>query len=185
MLKNPITIIGINPGARYLGLAVFVGPELREWRIKAFNGTWSPAKMKKIERMFTRYLDRYKPNAIAMKKLHPSRSSSRLNRLVDVVKRIAKQKRIKLREYPVCEVESSLSNGETINKKKMAELVALQNPVLLHEFKREGMHKNPYHIRMFEAVALAMKGFYEEDSEKPSKPKKKKLSLLGKNAHLP
>ena len=45
MINEPVRIIGINPGTRYLGIAVFIGPEPREWRIKIFNGKWSKEKM--------------------------------------------------------------------------------------------------------------------------------------------
>ena len=38
MVKKIITIIGINPGTRYLGISVFHGSELRDWRVKVVQG---------------------------------------------------------------------------------------------------------------------------------------------------
>ncbi|MEM2146702.1 MAG: hypothetical protein QW279_15170, partial [Candidatus Jordarchaeaceae archaeon] len=54
-----------------------------------------------------------------------------------------------------------LSPKEKINKKQMAELVASEYPFLFHLFEKEKKNKNPYAIRMFEAIALGLRYFYQ------------------------
>ncbi|MCU0597486.1 MAG: hypothetical protein MUC98_18755, partial [Desulfobacterota bacterium] len=63
------TILGINQGTRYLGLAVFSGTVLLDWSVKTLKGKWSKTKLKKAMSLIKRLIDHYKPSAIAMKRL--------------------------------------------------------------------------------------------------------------------
>jgi hypothetical protein len=45
--------------------------------------------------------------------------------------------------------------GSKLNKRKLAELLAAMYPALVYDFQREAENRNPYRVRMFEAVALA------------------------------
>jgi len=147
-------IIAINPGTRYLGIAVFEGPELLDWRVKVFKGKWSKEKSKKVIMVIRSFIERYEPDVLAIKKLHRSRSSADLNQLVSKIKQLSKRKGLKVYQYSIKEVESFFILEGKANKKKLAELVTLRYPELTHEFNKEKTHKNLYHIKMFEAVAL-------------------------------
>lgn len=160
MSKKPIITLGVNPGARYLGLAVFCGPELREWRVRALNGRWSKAKLNKAVKIVAEMIGRYDPDALAIKKLHPSRSSQNLNRLAARIKALAKRKKIKVCEYSIQDLEAIFSPQDRINRKRLAEIIVARYPALYHELNQEQSHKNPYHARMFEAVALVAAGYY-------------------------
>lgn len=154
MPKKPLTIIGINPGTRYLGICVLSGSELRDWRIKALKGKWSKEKMEKIKGIVSGLIKCYEPDALAIKKLNPNRSSLNLNMLVAGTLELAKRKGLKVLRYSIKDIEAFFSD-ERINKKKLAEIIASQHPVLFNELNKEKTQRNPYYIRMFEAVALA------------------------------
>lgn len=154
MTKKPLKIIGINPGTRYLGIAVFQETELLDWRIKVFKGKWSKEKISKILEILNEYTELYEINTISLKRLHPSRSSKNLKLLVSRIKALAKRNGIKVHQYSIKELEKFFLNDEKLNKKNLAEKIALEYPVLNHEFEKENSHKNPYFIKMFEAVAL-------------------------------
>ena len=68
MDKKPLKILGLNPGTRYLGMAVFQGPELRDWGVKTFKGQWSKEKLKKIKEIVSDLISRYDLNTLAIKK---------------------------------------------------------------------------------------------------------------------
>ncbi len=164
MVKKIITIIGINPGTRYLGISVFHGSELRDWRVKVVQGQQSKEKIGRAMKIVSSFIEEYKPNALAIKRIHPSKSSVNLNKLVTKIKESSKRKKIKVYEYSIKELEAFfLPEGKT-NKKKMTEIIASKYPVLSNEFNRERKRKNPYHIRMFEAVALGSICFYQLDN---------------------
>ena len=154
MYKKPVTILGINPGTKYMAVAVFRESDLREWSVKVFKGKWSTEKMKKILTVIDEIISRYGVTTLTVKKLHPARTSRQLNLLVKKMKDMAKRRKLKVREYSIKQLEQSLCPGEKGNKKKLAEKVVREYPILINEFEKEKHHKNPYYMRLFEAVAL-------------------------------
>ena len=163
MLKRPLKIIGINPGSKCLGLAIFQESDLRYWGINTLKGKGSKEKIKKTREILSDLFLRYDIGALAIKKLHPSRSSKNLNRLAAEIKGFSKRKGLRVYEYSLKDLEEFFYPKERINKKKLSEIIAAMYPALLHELKKEKTHKNPYHIRMFEAVALASTCFHQLD----------------------
>lgn len=110
--------------------------------------------MKKILRTISRRVDQHDINALAIKKLHRSRSSQNLKLLARRIKDLARRRRIKVYEYSIKEMEAAILPDEKANKKIMAEKTVSRYPVLYNEFNRETNSRNPYYIRLFEAVAL-------------------------------
>jgi RNase H-fold protein (predicted Holliday junction resolvase) len=155
MTIKRLKIIGINPGTRYLGIAIFQDSELLDWRIKVFKEKWSKEKAKKILEILNEYIDLYALNTIALKKLHPSRRSQNLARLVTRIKEISKRKGIKVYQYSIKDLEEFFIEEDKLNKKNLAEAIVSENPVLFHELLKEKSNKNIYYIRVLEAVALA------------------------------
>ena len=154
MPKKITKILAINPGTRYLGIAVFEGPELLDWRVKVIKGKWSKEKQQKTLAVARLFIDQYETDVLAIKKLHRSRSSANLNLLVSRIKQVSKRKGLRIHQYSIKDVESFFFPGVKSNKNKLAETITLKYPFLLHEFNKENANKNSYHIRVFEAVAL-------------------------------
>jgi len=75
---------------------------------------------------------------------------------------LAVKKKIKIYEYSIKELEEILLNEGKHNKKTLAEKMVSDYPFLIHELEKEKSHKNPYHLRMFEAVALGAACFQEQ-----------------------
>jgi len=162
MRKEPLRIIGINPGTRYLGLGVFQDRSLFDWRIKLLDGKWSKKKSDKAIDVISEYIELYALNTIALKKLHPAHSSKNLRLLVSRIKALARRKKIKVYQYSIKELEEFFLIDERHNKKTLAEKMVSDYPCLIHELEKEKAHKNknPYHLRMFEAVALGAACFH-------------------------
>ena len=156
MNRRPLKIIGINPGTRYLGIAVLDGSELLDWRIKALEGKWSGEKIQKAIGIISELLDRYEPNVLAIKKLHLSRRSENLLRLTNKIKDFAQRKKLKVYQYSIKEIENILIEGKKLNKRNLTKVIVSEYPVLLQELQKEKRNKNPYFVRMFEAVALGI-----------------------------
>jgi len=163
MPKRSLRIIGINPGSKYLALAIFKGSDLRYWAIKVLKGKWSKEKVEKTKEILSDLINRYDLNALAIKKLHRSRSSPNLNKLVAKIREFSRRRKMRVYEYSIKDAEIFFSPEERINKKKLAEITASEYPALFHELNKEKNHKNPYHIRMFEAVAFASVCFHQLD----------------------
>ena len=163
MPKNPLKIIGINPGTRYLGIAIFQDSELRDWGVKNFRGKWSKEKKEKIINTILSLIKQYEPSILALKKLHPSRSSQNLRYMVAKIKEFSKRKGLKVYQYSIKDLENFFLPEEKTNKKKLTKILTSEYPDLFHDLNREKNNKNPYYIRMFEAVALASICFHRLD----------------------
>jgi len=162
MLKETLRIIGINPGTRYLGLAIFQDWNLIDWRIKNLEGKWSTKKIDKVISALKEQIELYDLNAIALKRVHPAVSSKNLRKLIDRIKSLAAQKRIKVYQYSIKEVEGILLAEGRHNKKSLAQKMSADYPVLIYELEKEKTNKNPYRMKMFEAVALGAACFQKE-----------------------
>jgi len=155
MNRKPLRIIGINPGTRYLGIAVLDGSELLDWRIKTLEGRWSEEKIKKAIGVVSELIERYELDVLAIKKLHPSRRTENLLRLSDKIKNFARLKKLKVFQYSIKDIEKSYIVDEKLNKRNLFEALVKFYPELYPELKKEQSYKNPYHTRIIEAVALA------------------------------
>jgi hypothetical protein len=156
MLKKPFNILAINPGTRYLGIAFFNDTELREWGIKVIKG-------KKTEGLLLELINRFSINVVTLKKLHPSRTSPALRTLVSSIGQIAKGHNLPLYDFSIGEIKEELLTPDQKNKTALMQEVALRHPFLFQEMQREEKNRNPYLIRMFEAIALGIVCFNRLD----------------------
>jgi hypothetical protein len=163
MLKKPPIILGVNPGARYIGIAVLSGPELRDWGVKVINGKWSTGKMGKALSVVSGLIKQHEPAVLAVKDLHPSRSSPNLIRMVSRIQEIARRKGILVCRYSIEDMKTFFFPEDCRNKRELADKIASEYPALLNDLGKEKSSKNPYHVRMFEAVALALICFHNID----------------------
>lgn len=154
MYHEPLRILAVNPGGRYLGIAAFRGPELLDWGVKSVSGDTLRQRLAAASDILLDLTNQYKPDALAIKALHDNRSSPRLDRLIEQIEELARRKKIKLRRYSIQALKDLLCPGAKINKRKLAEHLVAMYPALAYDLEREKEHKNPYRVRMFEAVAL-------------------------------
>jgi len=153
MLK-PIKIIGISPGTRYMGFAIFYGSDLRDWGIKNIAGKRPEDRRNKALSVISGLIGHHRTNVLSIKELHPSRSSLNLDRLVSEIKAVSKRNGLRIYQYSINDMESFFCPDERANKKGMIESVVSRYPTLFHELNKEQANINPYYVRMFEAVGL-------------------------------
>lgn len=139
-----------------MGIAILKGSDLLDWGVKVVSGKWSERKLEKIRTMASRLIEEHEPDALAMKKLHPSRSSQNLARLSKEIEELAGENHLRIRRYSLREMGEFYAPGQRISKKRIAGYACSTYPVLLRVLHNEHSHNNPYHIKMFEAVALGV-----------------------------
>lgn len=137
-----------------MGFAVFQGPELRDWGVKVSNGPWSKEKMEKLKKIVLELMEQYKPDVLAIKKLHSSRCSPDLIKFTNELKRLFLKINLSVCEYSLDSVKALLATEQRINKIQLAEILSEHYPHLYPELEKEFANKNLYHTRMFEAVAV-------------------------------
>jgi len=156
MKNNKTTILTINPGTRYLGIAVFEGTDLIDWGIKVIDGKSSSDKLRKAIGIVSSLVIQYQPEAIVMKQTHHSRTSLLLEELCRNLRRLSEDYNIPLQSYSIEEIGEFYGGGTKICSALVAEQICSQYPALSRLFSRERNSSNHYHSRMFEAVALGI-----------------------------
>lgn len=156
-----------------MGYALLQSSELRDWGIKAVKGKWTAEKKKKIGCKCQAFIDEWNPDYVAIKKLHPARSSPALKEQIAELKQICRTRQIPVYEYPIEYLEEVILS-EKFNKKNLVETLFEQYPVLFSEMAKEriifsqmekkGSDKKIYHTRMFEALAAAHVCFDQIDN---------------------
>jgi Holliday junction resolvasome RuvABC endonuclease subunit len=161
MLK-PHTILGISPGTRTIGIAIWSNNHLSQWQIKAFKGSWGESKQRDILYSVKTIIDGYGITDLAIKKQDVAYISPALQQLVSEIQLMAKRKEVKIKVYTLTELKRFCSDDRKLTKAQMIRFVAEKNPVLHYEYNKEQKNRNPYYAKMFEAIIAAMlykKGF--------------------------
>lgn len=161
--------MGINPSTGCLGFAFLREANLEDWGVKVVKGKWSGSKKRKVLSLVDGFMQRFEPDVLALKRLHPSRSSAHLNALVREIKARARARQIGVREYSIDAMEQFFCSGKRKNKKVLAQAVACDYPVLYRELGKEKVNRHPYHIAVFEAVALGALCFYQVEANHKKK----------------
>lgn len=153
-LKNK-PILGISLGTHHVGIAVISDSNLLYWRTRKFKGAWSPQRLEKILSLIWYIARRYNITAIAVKVPPNGHLSKGLKELVLAISKTASEHNVDLKPYRIQELKQFLSK-KSLNKKALMLLVCNKYPFLERNYHRELSNRQPYHIKMFEAVLAAM-----------------------------
>ncbi len=156
MVKEPLRILAINPGSRYIGFAAFRGPELIDWGVRVVSAQTPRGEVRAAGRIIAETLERFQSDVLAVKRLHASRTSPSLDRLTDSMMKLSRLRKVQVRQYSIAQLKSDLCPGTKSNKRRLTAEVAALYPVLIRFMQKELGNRNPYYIRMFEAVALGI-----------------------------
>lgn len=139
-----------------MGFAAFRGPELLDWGVRVISAKTPRGGIRVANQIVKHSIERFQPDTLALKRLHSSRSSSALDRLTDSICQIARIRKIKIHQYSITELKKTLCSETKSNRRRLATEVSAAYPVLSHELQKEIGNRNPYYLRMFEAVALGI-----------------------------
>lgn len=156
MNQDSSIILAVNPGTKYIGLAVFQVPDLAYWGVRVLKGKWSEKKLKSAEATLMNLINHYHVDTLVLKKFDSFRSSPNLDCLIQSVKNLARKRKIGIHAYSVADLKKSFVTGTRANKMTIAALAIARYPFLSSELEREKKRKHPYSLRMFEAVVAGM-----------------------------
>jgi len=149
-------ILGINPGSRSLGLAVLKYGVLADCRVKGFKEKWSTSKLDKLMIALTRFIQKHKITALALKKTHHSRSSKALESVVLSIERYAKRNKLMVCSYSIDEIKEYIGNEQNLSILQLSGQITLSKNEVLSEFNVHVRNRNKYYLTMFEAVVLSL-----------------------------
>lgn len=153
-LKNK-PVLGISLGTHHVGIAVVSDTNLLYWRTRKFKGAWSPQRLEKILSLIWSTARRYDITAIAVKVPPRGHLSKGLKELVLAIGTTTSEHNVDLKPYRIQELKQFLSK-KSLNKKALMLLVCNKYPFLERNYHQELANRQPYHIKMFEAVLAGM-----------------------------
>lgn len=148
-------ILGISPGTRVIGLAVIRNGELIEWKVKTFKEKWSWEKRKQILSTIDQICLYHSASVLVLKKVDPLRSSRQLDKLIAGILSQAERSHIKTMRYSLADLDYDIRTGKKQTKDNVAAQVTDKRPELRKEYLHARNCNKEYHMKMFEAVALA------------------------------
>ena len=149
-------IIAVNPGWRHTGIALFRGWELDDWMVKSLRRRTVDEVYFDMTGILDDLVDTNGSEVLAIKRLHPARSSENLRELTRRLKVWAARKGLLVCEYSIKEIETFLLSSGRLNKTRLMEEAAARYPILYSELEKERRCKSHYFDRLFEVIALGI-----------------------------
>lgn len=150
-----ITILGISPGTRTIGIAVLKDYDLIEWQVKTYRGRWTKEKLKLIIGSLEKLCDHFRIDGVALKETSPLRSSSGLILLTKSILDVAHKKNLTASLYTLDDLKRGSSSTWKHTKDELMEFITEKYAVLRKEYLKERNSLRPYYLKMFEAIAAA------------------------------
>lgn len=154
-MKGHQTILGISPGTRVTGIAIFYDTELIEWKVKTLRGRWNSEKLKRLILFMRKTIDRYAARSMVVKILQESKSSAGLKTLIASLRDLAQEKHCSYYTCTLKDLKTLYKGFEVNNKRELVEAVVGKHPELGLIRDKENRSKYRYYTKMFEAIACA------------------------------
>lgn len=135
---------------------MFEDDELIDWRVRGVRIAGAQARLDYTMSLIDNLIEQHRPVVLALKKLHPRRSSPMLDQLVKCVSALARKRHIRLYHLSIAEMGRCLVKARRVNKRLLCEKAVAVYPSLARELDAERVARNPYHVRVLEAVVLGM-----------------------------
>ncbi len=155
MSTNKSTILGISPGTRTIGMAIYKGKELADYKVKAFCASWSENKYSRILETIQEAITSNEITCIAMKIQRGYKSSSGLMKVVEGIMELAVRFGIQVKTYLIEDLHKycSFNSAPCQNKSILASYILCKYPELIREYRKCCSTGALYYIKIFEAVA--------------------------------
>jgi len=158
MFKHNTKILAIDPGTRYIGIALLEGKELVYHGVRVIKAESPHEKLREGKKIILRLIKDFRPDVLAVERAFFGRScsSSLLNVLVDKIETIGRGERLKVVSYAPNTVRKFICKDGWADKKALSEVIVSRYPELKVYLTQDKAWKERYHQNMFDAVALGL-----------------------------
>lgn len=162
VIKNK-RILAIDPGTRYIGIAVLDGTQLAYYGVKSLPRRKSQHEVLKEARKIIRSLiDDFKPMALVVEKTFfaNDRNGTLLNAFADEIGKIGRRNRLSVRALAANTVRKIVCKDGTATKQEVAKAIVSLFPELSPYLSSDRRWKERFYYNMFDAVALGVAALY-------------------------
>jgi Holliday junction resolvasome RuvABC endonuclease subunit len=161
---EPVTLLAVDPGARYMGVAFFVGGALIRAHVENVHkpGMDRKATIRRAENVIAGWIDDYQPAMIAIEQPHfaQARHSPSLNRIIKALTRLAARRAIGVRLYSPATVRRFVCRTGRPTRLAVARVIATERFPWLHPYyekeRQRSWWRKHYWTSMFDAIALGL-----------------------------
>lgn len=147
-------ILGISIGTRNVGLAVIRLRKLTDYRIRTFEGKWTPTKCDSIWTVVETLIKQNGITDITVKMPPPSHCSEGIDELIGGIQELARWFHIEVHQCTIQDIKLPYADSKKCNKKVMVAALIEKYPQLKTKLNN-GKRVQPYNAKLFEAVACA------------------------------
>ncbi len=157
--KKPLRILAIDPGSRYLAVAIFENYHLIYSGVKTIKNPNIQELLQKASEIIAELIFTYQPNLVALEKICfvQCQDSRKLRMIIRQIKRVIQKMQLDYLEYTPVFVRQQLCQQEKATKYKTFQILAARYPELVIKLGTEKLGKDKYWDQLFDAVAL---GYY-------------------------
>lgn len=151
-------ILAINPGVRYMGVAVFENNQPVYWAVKGIRMNQSAKKrIEQAKRITQNLIDYYQPEMLAIEKplSHWIKQSKLLDKIILAVKNTAKGNKMMVKEFTPEEVRKGICGNSKATREELAEILLLKYPDLKNVLNEKKI-KDRYGGHLAGAVILGI-----------------------------
>lgn len=159
MQKRKNKILAIDPGTRYIGVAVFNGKELSYYDVKTIQQRKSPHELltegRKIIRML---LEDFRPETLVVEKTMFAniKGSATLNKFTDEIIKIGRKRRLRTHTLSANTVRKRICGNGWASKQDVAREIVARFPELKPYASSDRRWKEEFFYNMFDAVAVGV-----------------------------
>lgn len=158
MSKPPPRILAIDPGTRYMGVAVLDGPRLLYYGVKTFRGSWpADGLLHATRKAVLGLIVDHRPTVLAYEKTFyvQSQNSVLLQAQEAEIARLGRARGLRVVGYLPSHVRRLLCGYGRATKEDVADVLAGRFPELAEYRRSNDAVRERYWSNMFDAVAVA------------------------------
>lgn len=154
-----LTILAIDPGTRFMGVAALRGDALVHHGVAILTATGAPhQRLAELRCLVLGLIREFHPTVLAVESAFfgRDRSTALLNLLVDEIRSIARKRGLAVRSFAPTAVKKALCGNGMATKREVALAVLERYPELAAYFDQGSARRRRYHGNMFDAVAVGI-----------------------------
>jgi len=158
-MKKNNRVLAIDPGTRYMGVAVLDGMKLAYYGVKTLSRKKSPHDTLSEGRMLIRELIHdFRPAILAVEKTFfaNNRNSALLNVFADEIVAIGKRKGLRVKLLAANVVRKEICRNGWATKREVAQEICHRFPELMPFLSSDRRWKEDFYLNMFDAAALGL-----------------------------
>jgi Holliday junction resolvasome RuvABC endonuclease subunit len=153
---SPI-ILGIDPGARQIGVSVFRGEELLYYAVKTFKKRSEEDTLRKLRKVLAKLIVEYRVRIVAIEEIILIQQRRSFVRTVcDEVRLFVKNQDVELSEYNPKLVRRTICRNEKPTKENTALILSQTYAELAPYFGMSKIWQKRYYALLFGAIAVGL-----------------------------